>query len=104
MGTAVAALVDAARHNCAVTACALSDFYAVDAVRKLAPTARAYLLQLFGLDPNQRSAASQAARIEAHRTLHHLDLAGENDKVSAANGPRGGGGNGGCCGGDGAGH
>ena len=91
MGSDVAASADGARQQCAAMAWALSDVYSVSAVRKLPSAARVYLLQLFGLSVSPRSASAQADRIEAHRTLHHPELAGNDD----ADGAGGGGGNGG---------
>jgi hypothetical protein len=102
MGTGVASSADAARQQCAAMAWVLSDVYSVTAVRKLPQAARAYLLQLFGIDPSPHTPALQAARIEAHRALHHPELAGDNDNVSVANRPEEGGGNGGGGGGGGA--
>jgi hypothetical protein len=100
-GAAVAVGVDEARLQCAAMSWLLSDVYSQATFLKLSAPARAYALQLCGLDVNPRGAPAQAARIHAHLTTHHPVLAGQGGGGGSGGG--GGGGNAGGGGGAGAG-
>ena len=66
--------VDGLRRQCAAVVWVSSDVYSVDAIEKLKPPERAFLLSLFGLQAGGTSKA-QARRIDEHirRTRHGID-------------------------------
>ena len=72
--TAVGTTAHEARLQCATISWVMGASYSLDAVQALPSAARTYLIQIFGLAVQPRSSASQATRIDAHRSTHHPEL------------------------------
>ena len=72
--TAVGTTANEARLQCAAISWVMGASYSLDTVKTLPSAARTYLIQIFGLAVQPRSPASQAARIDAHRSTHHPEL------------------------------
>jgi hypothetical protein len=72
---AIGTTANEARLQCAAIAWVMGSSYSLAAVKALPQAARTYLITLFGLPANPRSAAAQAERIDTHRSTHHPQLA-----------------------------
>ena len=68
---AICTTANEARLQCAAISWVMGPSYSLAAVKALPQAARTYLITLFRLPANPRSAAAQAERIDTHRSTHH---------------------------------